>query len=65
MKFTYRIRGNRVALIFDPAGRWVGDVEAGVFHIDTYLKLSINDWKSLMATVEEASKALSELGHTV
>jgi hypothetical protein len=60
MQFTYLIKGNRVALILDPAGRQVGDVEAGVFQIDAHLRLSINDWKSLMTTVEEASSRLCE-----
>lgn len=60
MQFTFQIIRGRVALILDPQGWQVGSVEAGTFEIDAYLRLSINDWQSLMRTVEAASNALCE-----
>jgi hypothetical protein len=60
MKFSYEILPEREASILDEGGWQIGLVAAGTFEIYGYLSLDINDWKSLLATVEQASIRLCE-----
>ena len=60
MKFSYEILPEREASILDEDRCLIGFVAAGTFEIYGYLSLDINDWKSLLATVEQASIRLCE-----
>lgn len=63
MKFKFKVRGYE-AIITGPNDWQIGYVMGDTFEIFIHARMSVDEWKSLMATVEEASKALSELRHT-